>query len=66
MLSDSWVMMGQSPVLLTSQVIRVYLSRLLAQYFPGLYVLSFNEIVGTVQIQSIGNIALNADEKKAV
>lgn len=58
--------LGQSPVLLTSQVIRVYLSRLLAQYFPGLYVLSFNEIVGTVQIQSIGNIALNADEKKAV
>ena len=58
--------LGQSPVLLTSQVIRVYLSRLLAQYFPGLYVLSFNEIVGTVQIQSIGNIALNADEKRAV
>ena len=58
--------LGQSPVLLTSQVIRVYLSRLLAQYFPGLYVLSFNEIVGTVQIQSIGNIALNADEIRAV
>jgi len=58
--------LGQSPVLLTSQVIRVYLSRLLAQYFPGLYVLSFNEIVGTVQIQSIGNITLTADEKRAV
>ncbi len=58
--------LGQSPILLTSQVIRVYLSRLLAQYFPGLYVLSFNEIVGTVQIQSIGNISLQADEKKAV
>ncbi len=58
--------LGQSPILLTSQVIRVYLSRLLAQYFPGLYVLSFNEIVGTVQIQSIGNISLQADEKRAV
>lgn len=58
--------LGQSPILLTSQVIRVYLSRLLAQYFPGLYVLSFNEIVGTVQIQSIGNISMNADEKRAV
>ena len=58
--------LGQSPVLLTSQVIRVYLSRLLAQYFPGLYVLSFNEIVGTVQIQSIGNITLQADDKRAV
>jgi len=58
--------LGQSPILLTSQVIRVYLSRLLAQYFPGLYVLSFNEIVGTVQIQSIGNISMNADDKRAV
>lgn len=59
--------LGQSPVLLTSQVIRVYLSRLLAQYFPGLYVLSFNEIVGTVQIQSIGNITMQSiDEKRAV
>ena len=50
--------LGQPPVLLTSQVIRVYLSRLLSQYFPNLYVLSFNEIVGTVQIQSIGNITM--------
>ena len=55
--------LGQSPVLLTSQVIRVYLSRLLSQYFPTLYVLSFNEIVGSVQIQSIGNISLAPDEK---
>ena len=50
--------LGQDAVLLTSQVIRVYLSRLLSQYFPNLYVLSFNEIVGTVQIQSIGNITM--------
>ena len=58
--------LGQSPILLTSQVIRVYLSRLLAQYFPSLYVLSFNEIVGTVQIQSIGNITLQNMEQRAV
>ena len=59
--------LGQSAVLLTSQVIRVYLSRLLSQYFPNLYVLSFNEIVGTVQIQSIGNISLQAaNEQRAV
>ncbi len=57
--------LGLTPILLTSQVIRVYLSRLLGQYFPGLYVLSFNEIVGTVQIQSIGNVTLS-NEKKAV
>jgi len=56
--------LGQPPILLTSQVIRVYLSRLLSQYFPGLYVLSFNEIVGSVQIQSIGNITMQADAGK--
>ncbi|MBQ9493204.1 MAG: flagellar biosynthesis protein FlhA [Oscillibacter sp.] len=56
--------LGQNPVLLTSQVIRVYLSRLLSQYFPNLYVLSFTEIVGTVQIQSIGNITMQASEEK--
>lgn len=56
--------LGQNPVLLTSQVIRVYLSRLLSQYFPNLYVLSFTEIVGTVQIQSIGNITMQASEEQ--
>ena len=50
--------LNQSPILLTSQVIRIYLSRLLSQYFTNLYVLSFNEIVGTVQIQSIGNVTM--------
>ncbi len=58
--------LGQAPVLLTSQVIRVYLSRLLSQYFPGLYVLSFNEIVGNVQIQSIGNVTMQGAEKRTV
>ena len=55
--------LGQAPVLLTSQVIRVYLSRLLNQYFPNLYVLSFNEIIGSVQIQSIGNISMQPAEE---
>ncbi len=58
--------LGQPPILLTSQVIRVYLSRLLSQYFPGLYVLSFNEIVGNVQIQSIGNVTMQGAEKRTV
>lgn len=56
--------LGKSPILLTSQVIRIYLSRLLCQYFPNLYVLAFNEIVGTVQIQSIGNITLQPAAEK--
>ncbi len=50
--------LGQQPILLTSQVVRVYLSRLLSQYFNNLCVLSFSEIVGTVQIQSLGNVTM--------
>ncbi len=50
--------LGQQPILLTSQVVRVYLSRLLSQYFTNLCVLSFSEIVGTVQIQSLGNVTM--------
>ena len=57
-----------SPILLTCQVIRIYLSRLLSQYFNNLYVLSFSEIVGTVQIQSIGNVTMQqgANVRRAV
>ncbi len=60
--------LGQTPILLTSQVIRVYISRIIAQFYPNLYVLSFHEITSNVQIQSIGNITLQqpTDTQKAV
>ena len=50
--------LSQTPVVLTSQVIRVYLSRLIAQFYPDVYVLSFHEITNNIQIQAIGNITL--------
>ena len=50
--------LSQTPVVLTSQVIRVYLSRLIAQFYPDVYVLSFHEITSNIQIQAIGNITL--------
>ena len=53
--------LGQTPIVLTSQVIRVYFSRMLAQFYPNLYVLAFNEITSDVQIQSLGNITLTRD-----
>ena len=52
--------LSQTPVVLTSQVIRIYLSRLIAQFYPDVYVLSFNEITSNIQIQAIGNITLQA------
>ena len=36
----------------------VYLSRMIAQFYPDVYVLSFHEITSSVQIQAIGNITL--------
>ncbi len=56
--------LSQTPIVLTSQVIRVYVSRMLAQFYPDVYVLSFNEITSNVQIQAIGNITLPAKEKR--
>ncbi len=50
--------LSQTPVVLTSQVIRVYLSRLIGQFYPDVYVLSFHEITSNIQIQAIGNITL--------
>lgn len=50
--------LSQTPIVLTSQIIRVYLARMIAQFYPDVYVLSFNEITSNVQIQAIGNIRL--------
>lgn len=50
--------LSQTPIVLTSQIIRVYLSRMIAQFYPDVYVLSFNEITSNIQIQAIGNIVL--------
>ena len=52
--------LSQTPIVLTSQVIRIYLSRMLSQFYPNLYVLAFNEITSDVQIQSLGNVTLPA------
>ena len=50
--------LGQKPVILTSQVVRLYFYRLIEQFYPSVYVLSFNEIANNVQIQAIGNITI--------
>lgn len=57
--------LSQTPIVLTSQVIRVYLSRMVAQFYPDFYVLAFSEIASNVQIQSIGNISLQAPQTQA-
>ncbi len=52
--------LSQTPIILVSQVIRGYFSKMITQFYPNVYVLSFNEITNTVQIQALGNITLDA------
>lgn len=47
------------PVILASPVVRVYYKRLIEQFAPYTTVLSFNEIDPSVQIQSLGTIAVS-------
>ena len=58
--------LSQPPILLVSQVIRGYFSRMITQFYPNVYVLSFNEVTSSVQIQAIGNITQEAPVRKAV
>lgn len=50
--------LSQTPVILTSQVMRSHFYRLIEQFYPKVRVLSFNEITNNVQIQSIGSLML--------
>ncbi len=47
---------SQEPVILTSQVMRIHVYRLINQFYPKVRVLSFNEIASNIQIQSVGSI----------
>ncbi len=55
---------SQTPVILTSQVMRVHFYRLIDQFYPNVRVLSFNEISNNVQIQSIGSLTLERTTRK--
>ncbi len=50
--------LSQSPVILTSQIMRVHFYRLIDQFYPKVRVLAFNEVANNVQIQSIGSLRL--------
>jgi len=47
-----------SVIVLTSPIVRFYYKKLIDQYIPNLYVLSYSEIENDTQIQAVGNISL--------
>ena len=49
------------PIVLTSPIVRIYFKKLIDQFIPNVTVLSFSEIDNSVQIQAVGNIALDAE-----
>ncbi len=48
----------QQPIVITSPVVRIYYKKLIDQFYPGVTVLSFNEIDQTMQIQALANISM--------
>lgn len=49
----------QTPIILTSPIVRIYYKKLLDQFCPNVVVLSFNDVDSCVQIQSLGVIAIS-------
>ncbi len=48
--------LSQETIILTSQVLRPHLYKLLEQFYPNIYVLAFNEIANNIQIQAVGTV----------
>lgn len=50
--------LSQTPIILTSEVMRAHFYHLIEQFYPQVRVLSFNEVANNVQIQAIGSLKL--------
>jgi len=51
---------GQKPVLLAAPQIRPHVRKLTERYYPGLVVISHNEVLPTYKVQSLGTVTLDA------
>ena len=52
---------GEMPILVASPIIRLQIKRLTENDVPGVIVLSYNEVVGGIELQSIGMVSLDDD-----
>jgi flagellar biosynthesis protein FlhA len=46
----------QSPILLCSPAVRMYVRQLIERYFPNVPVLSYNELEANIEVQSVGTV----------
>ena len=47
---------GETPIVLCSPAVRMYVRSLIERYFPHIPVLSYNELEPIVEVQSIGMV----------
>jgi len=47
-------LMDQSPVVLSSPAVRMYLRQVTERYFPQIPILSYNELEASIEVQSVG------------
>ena len=50
---------GQSPIIITSPIVRLYFKKLTGDYFKDLIVISYNEIDSDIELKSVGVITIN-------
>jgi flagellar biosynthesis protein FlhA len=51
---EELAVVGQSPVILCSPAVRMYIRQMTERYFPQVPILSFNELEANVEVQSVG------------
>ena len=47
-------LMEQSPIILCSPAVRMYLRQMTERYFPQIPILSYNELESSIEVQSVG------------
>lgn len=57
-LVDQAQSMGYPPMVLSAPVVRIYFKKLTEKLIPGLVVLSYNELEGRIDVQSLGVVAI--------
>ena len=50
--------LGKTPIIITSPIVRMYFKKLSQDYFKDLTILSYNEIEGDVELQSVGMVTI--------
>ncbi|MBE5945983.1 MAG: flagellar biosynthesis protein FlhA [Lachnospiraceae bacterium] len=50
---------GQTPIIITSPIVRVYFKKMTSDYFKDLIVVSYNEIDSNIELKSVGVVTIN-------